>query len=168
VIVYALVAATTMPFNMFWQPIFEELSGNASWLGWLWMGIAVTSAMGSKMSTKIKNGFRSLSIPMLLIAIPMALSGVHYHLWWVMTTFIMHEIGRGMWPLVVFNYSNRHISTEVRSTTNSIRSAAGTVGAAMGLLVSGLMTKWLSPIVVWQLFAAGLLIAVIWLRRQED
>ncbi|MFA5827773.1 MAG: MFS transporter [Candidatus Shapirobacteria bacterium] len=168
VVLYALVSACVMPFNMFWQIVFSDAGGKTEWMGSVWIGVAVFSALGAKLSTKIRDGLRTLAIPIILIGVPMVGTGFLVNLWVIMTLFFLHELGRGMWPLAVFNYSNRYIAPHVRSTVNSLRSASGTIGAASGLIISGLLTKIFPPQEVWTISAVILLLVAIWTLKQKD
>jgi len=168
VVLYAIVAAAVMPFNMFWQIVLRDAGGRPEWMGSVWLGIALLSALGAKFSSGIKNGFRTLGVPIFLIGLPLIGVAFASNLWLILGLFLAHEIGRGMWPLVVFNYSNRHIDSSVRSTVNSIRSSAGTIGGVIGLLVSGLLTEVISPRQVWTISAVVLLLVTLWVRRQRN
>jgi predicted MFS family arabinose efflux permease len=168
VILYALVAACVMPFNMFWQIVLRDAGGKTEWMGSVWTGVAVFSAIGAKLSTRVRDGLRTLAIPIILIGLPMAGTGFLTNMWVLLVLFFSHEFGRGMWPLAVFNYSNRYIAPNVRSTVNSLRSASGTVGAACGLIVSGLLRKIFSPQEVWTISAVVLLLISVWTLRQKE
>ena len=168
VVIYAVVAAAVMPFNMFWQIVLRDAGGKPEWMGSVWIGIALLTALGAKLSARIRNGFRSLWIPVVFIGLPLIGAAFVPNLWLILGLFFTHEIGRGMWPLVVFNYSNRHIKSGVRSTVNSIRSTAGTIGGVVGLLVSGILTEVINPRQVWTISALVLLVVTLWVRRQRS
>lgn len=160
----ALLSASFQPFNMFWAPVFREASGKADWLGGLWMGIALTTALGSYLATKVKVSAKVLALIVGLIGMPMFLPLVRGN--WIvlmMLPFLVHEIGRSMWAPILFTYTNRRIHHRVRTSVNSLRSSAGTIGAAVGLLVSGWLTFWLSPVQVWAVSATILLLTAIWI-----
>jgi len=168
VALYALVSACVMPFNMFWQIVLRDAGGKPEWMGGVWIGVAIFSAVGAKLSAKVGDKLKTLAVPIILIGLPMAGTGFSTNLWVLLVLFFSHELGRGMWPLAVFNYSNRYIASHVRSTTNSLRSASGTVGAASGLIVSGLLTKIFSPQEVWTISALILLMVSVLTLRQEE
>jgi predicted MFS family arabinose efflux permease len=165
-IAVALITATFQPFNMFWSVIFKEASGSSEWLGFLWMGIALTSALGSFLAKKWQISSKGLALIIAAIGLPMLLPLLAGN-WvlFILVPFLFHEIWRSTWAPVLFSYTNRKIENGVRTSVNSLRSSAGTLGAAVGLLVSGILTKWLPPIVVWGISAAVLLEVALWVRR---
>ena len=165
-IAVALITSTIQPFNMFWSVIFKEASGNSEWLGFLWMGIALMSALGSFLAKKWKISSRGLALIIASIGIPMLLPLFAERYWipFILVPFLFHEIGRSTWGPVLFSYTNRKIDSKVRTSVNSLRSSAGTFGAAIGLFVSGILTKWLSPISVWGVSAVMLILVALWVR----
>lgn len=165
-IAVALITSTFQPFNMFWSVIFKEASGSTEWLGFLWMGIALASALGSFLAKKWKITSRGLALIIASIGIPMLLPLFAGKSWilFILVPFLFHEIGRSTWGPVLFSYTNRIIDPKVRTSVNSLRSSAGTFGAAVGLLVSGILTKWLSPISVWSISAVILIFVALWVR----
>lgn len=164
-IVVALITAAVQPFNMYWSVIFKEASGNSGWLGFLWMGIAIMSALGSFLAKKWTISSKGLATIVITIGLPMIFPLIKGN--WIMLMlipFLIHEIGRSTWGPVLFSYTNRKIENKVRTSVNSLRSSAGTFGAAIGLLVSGVLTKWLVPVEVWAVSAVILLILALWIR----
>jgi len=165
-IAVALITSTFQPFNMFWSVIFKQASGQSDWLGFLWVGIALASALGSFLAKKWKVSSRGLALIIASIGIPMLLPLIAGKNWilFILMPFLFHEIGRSTWRPVLFSYTNRRINDRVRTSVNSLRSSAGTFGAAAGLLVSGILTKWLSPITVWGMSAVMLIFVALWVR----
>lgn len=162
----ALITFTFQPFNMFWSVIFKEASGQSEWLGFLWMGIALTSALGSFLAKKWPVSSKGLAMIIFSIGLPMLLPLFKGN--WIvlmLIPFLVHEIGRSTWVPILFSYTNRKIESSVRTSVNSLRSSAGTLGAAAGLLISGSLTKWLSPVEVWGISAIVLLIISLWIWR---
>lgn len=162
----AILFACFQPFNMFWAPVFKEASGSTEWLGSLWMGIALTSALGSWLAKDWKTNSKGLGLVIASIGLPMLLTLFSGN--WVvllLVPFLLHEIGRSMWLPVLFSYTNRRISAKTRTSVNSLRSSAGSLGAAAGLLVSGVMTQWLTPTTIWGISAVILLLVALWVYR---
>ncbi|HPJ17356.1 MAG TPA: MFS transporter [Candidatus Woesebacteria bacterium] len=165
-ILAALITAAVQPFNMFWSVIFKEASGKADWLGLLWMGIALAAALGSYLAKKWPVNSKSLAMIIVTIGVPMCLTVIKGN--WIvlmLIPFIIHEIGRSSWLPILFSYTNRKIDSRIRTSVNSLRSSACTLGAAGGLLVSGGLTNWISPVSVWGVSAVMLLLIAIWVWR---
>ena len=156
-----VIAAATMPFNMFWAPILKQASGQTWWLGTLWIGIAVMSALGSQWARKQANGTGVVKM-ILLIGVPMMFTPWANGLIPLTILFLLHEIGRGANRPIMFTYSNRHISNNSRSTANSIQSSMRTVGAATGLLLSGYLTTIMLPVQIWGVAGIGLLMLALY------
>jgi predicted MFS family arabinose efflux permease len=162
----AMLFACFQSFNMFWPIVFRDISGATGWLGSMWIGIALASALGGFIAKKMKVSSKNLALTVLSIGAPMLLPIVPGN--WMLTglsPFLIHEIGRSVWGPILFSYTNRRISDEVRTSVNSLRSAAGTFGAAAGLLLSGILTTWFSPVQVWAISASALILIAIWIWR---
>lgn len=159
----ALMFACFQPFNMFWPVIFRDATGQAQWLGSMWIGIALASALGSKLAEKWVINSKGLAWIVLSIGIPMLLTPIGGN--WILLLlipFVLHEIGRSMWLPILWSYTNRRISNHTRTSVNSLRSSAGTAGAVLGLLVSGSLTKLISPTQVWGVSAVVLILIAFW------
>jgi DHA1 family tetracycline resistance protein-like MFS transporter len=160
------LSACFQSFNMFWPVVFKNLSGATEWLGTIWVGIALAAALGGYLAKSIKANARNLSLIVLSIGLPMLIPLVPG--FWMLTSltpFLVHEIGRSTWEPILFSYTNRRIKDEVRTSVNSLGSAAGTLGAAIGLLVSGVMTTWFTPVQVWAISAIALIMIAVWIWR---
>lgn len=159
------VAIGIQSFNMFWSPIFRDLSGASWWLGWLWAGIAIASALGNWLSgTKFirgRVGSVLLILPLVVIGLSMiAISGaddLSVFVW----LFLLHEVGRGFLRPVEYSLWNRPVGHTIRSTVNSVRQAAMTFGAAIGLLWSGALSDHLPPLEVWKISGQWMLIIAV-------
>jgi MFS family permease len=156
------------PFNMFWSPIFEDMTGSVGWLGFMWVGISLFTALGSFIVQKVPRdkpyviGLTVLStgLPML---VPGILFGAKPTMWPLLFCFLLHEIGRaGIYPLV-FSHINDHIPNDVRATVNSLRSSTSTIGSVIGLSLSGFLTQYISRVQVWYLSAGLLIVLAIWI-----
>ena len=162
-IVTLVLAACTQPFNMFWQPILQNLSGSAGWLGSMWIGIAVMSIVGSYWGAEQGNGEGTVKM-LFLVGVPMLLTPFGGAIP-TAGLFIVHEIGRGASSPVLKTFANKHIPANCRTTANSILSAVRTVGAAIGLLLFGFLTNILPPINLWFGSALALTILAIYVWR---
>lgn len=184
-IIALVVSAAVSPLNMFWAPVLKDLSSSSWWLGSIWIFMASAIAIGSFLA---KNKFRistvvaSIGIPMLLPVSVLFISFVikvisgygvqmpelsRILLPCAIFTIVFHEFGRGAIRPLLLTYCNKHIDDHFRSTANSVRSAAGTLGMAIGLLVSGVLTLIISPLYVWGISGAVLVFLAIYSRRKE-
>lgn len=158
------------PLNMFWPVVFRDRSGEVWWLGAVWMGIAVATSIGAYLgrSRLLTLNGTGLMLVILATGVPIFCAVFVPGSLLLVGMFLLHEIGRGAFEPVFFTYSNRHIPARVRSTANSIRSQAQMVGAAIGLVLSGAMTMLISPLAVWGIAGALLLLlaAYAFLRKE--
>lgn len=150
------IALFVQPFNMFWAPVLKEVSGETWWLGSIWIGISIMSAVGSQWARKQTNG-EGVAKMILLIGLPMLLTPWIKWAAPLVAVFLLHEMGRGAQRPILFTYANKHIENRNRSTANSIQSSMKTLGAAGGLLLSGWLTLFLTPVEVWGVSAIGLI-----------
>lgn len=162
-------AAAFQPLNMFWSPVFRQVSGSAWWLGIMWVGIALATAIGAYWADGAWKKFNAASIAIVLLAtgLPLAVAPVVSGSLPLIAVFLMHEVGRGSLRPLLFTYSNRYIEDSNRSTTNSIRAAAQTLGGAIGLLASGFLTIVFSPLDIWGLSAIALILLALYAWRKK-
>lgn len=171
VIVTLVSAIAFQPFNMFWSPVMRDASGQAWWLGLVWAGIAVTAAVGSQLAGSRRMPLNGIGVATVLLTtgLPMLVTPLlHNQLVLLVAAFLAHEVGRGALRPVLFTYANRHIEDHYRSTANSVRSASMTMGAAIGLAVSGALTLWFAPTVIWGMSAGILILLALWALLQKD
>lgn len=156
-------------FNMFWGPILKEASGQSWWLGFVSIGIAIASASGTFLATsgKLPTNGKGVTLTILSIGLPMLMPAFFSKTIPILFFFLLHEIGRGGLTPMLFTYSHLHISDEGRSTANSARVIASTLGRAVGLLVSGWLTLVFPPLQVWRISAMALVIFSIWIWRKK-
>jgi predicted MFS family arabinose efflux permease len=162
-VVSAVLVGCFQPFNMFWPIVFKGATETTEWLGSLWIGIALASALGSKLAAKWKINSKGLALIVLSIGLPMLLPQMEGSwILMILVPFLVHEVGRSMWLPVLWTYTNRRIKNSTRTSVNSLRSSAGTVGAVVGLLISGYLTKIMTPTQVWGISAIALILISIW------
>lgn len=159
-IVFLVTSACVQPFNMFWPLIFQKTSGQNNW-GGVWIGVAITSAIGAWLAKRWPSSRFGIATSMLLIGVPMVFPALLSNVYPILLFFFSHEAGRDLSRLVLFNYANKHIDDYTRSTMNSVRSSLGTVGAALGLLVFGWLTNFVSPVQTWSISAVALILTAL-------
>ena len=159
------IGAATAPFNMLWAPILQEVSGSTWWFGSLWIGIAVFSAFGSWWARHKKQD--GLAAMLLITGLPMCLPIFIPTTAGVVIPFLIHEIGRGAFRPLLFNFSNVHIESHYRTTANSIRGSIWTLGMVIGLCSSALLSLIISPLAIWLVAGIGLVLASVYAKKGE-
>lgn len=140
--------ATQAP-NMQWQPLFMTGAKSQTGLGLFSSGINLFLLLGVFMTgflQKIaKSKKNAIIISQLVIGLGIVLSGLLSPWFWVaMTSFYIHEIGRGAALSINDTCLNEAItSKEERATINSCSHMVQHLGALAGLFLSGyLALKW--------------------------
>lgn len=152
------------PFNMFWPVIVTEAGIPLGYVGLVWAGVGSLSALGNHLATwnrLPRNGLR-VGLALATIGFPMVLTPGAPNLVILVSLFLFHEVGRGLLTPLMYTYSNRHMNGATRSEGNSIKGSAQTAGSALGLFLSGAMTKFMSPRDVWGIAAVIILTLAVY------
>jgi MFS family permease len=166
-----MVFGTTISFsvqaiNMQWTLIFKEGYGFSSpQLGMLFVGISLSTAAGSRFSKKITRLFNEKSaiiIPQIITALAIILCSRASGFTVVISAFLIHEFGRGIFNPLKQSYVNNRLRSESRATLLSLESMFAKLGALGGLLVSGLVAEMMSIKSAW-LFSGVFLLLGVWL-----
>jgi len=149
--------------NMQWQPFFSQFMLDKFSLGLMFAGMSIFLAIGAAISTHflklIKSEKLALALSQSIIAIGIILAS--WFIWFplIVTVFMFHEIGRGLFMPLKDVYLNKHIPSKQRATLISFESMSRHVGAMVGLLVSGLLAQASSINTTWLVFGAVLLLS---------
>ncbi len=151
--------------NMYWSPRFNELAGNQIWIvGWVWAGISLSMMFGSyliKSLIKKEKSYTQICIAaMLCLGIPLFISAASNIFSIVLISFLLYEVGRGMHQPIQKGYLNNFLSPHHRATVFSFDSMIGKLGAAVGLLLMGLLAKNTSIQTAWVVSALLILSAI--------
>lgn len=165
-ILMAITMGCFMPFNMYWSRVFESSGGVATWMGSVWIGISLFGAIGSMIAEKVRISSKTIALMVASVGLPMLfpqfLTG---KLPLLVGVFLLHEIGRGGIGPILWGYFNRKVEDGVRNTKNSLKSAAGSTGAIVGLTISGLLTTWFSLTQIWTISAIVLIVTAVWVNK---
>jgi hypothetical protein len=110
---------------------------------------------------------RSIALVLLISGVPLFLA-VAPGPWSILIGIAIHEIGRGSLRPLLFSYSNLKIPSELRTTFNSIRGSLLTLGSGFGLIVSGLLSRWVSPVAIWAISALALSLFALYAWRRNS
>lgn len=163
-------AAAFMPLNMLWPLILRDASGSTNWLGILWIGIAVFSALGAELSERgfLRPGLNGISLALIAIGLPLSLTPFPKNAVLLTAIFLLHEIGRGALRPLIFTFTNDFFPDEIRSSANGVISTLRWVGNALGLIVSGLLTTLIGPKIIWGLAGVTFLFTASTLYQQRN
>jgi hypothetical protein len=148
-----------------WEPNLQEKIIKAVFLGIFWVSsMSMLSFGGRLVQTRSRIGLRGVGIftisigAAILISSCVVISGVGPPLLTISVGFFVHEIFRGALSEVLYTYRNRYIKNYQRTTVNSVFGAISTLGAALGLLVSGALGDLIPLLWVWIISACGLVL----------
>lgn len=162
--VVASLSFFTQAVNMFWAPVLEAQAGSTWWLGLFFVAILLATAFGSKLAKSISSTPFNFGVVLSLVGLPMALIPIlPKNVYITISLFLLHEIGRGVMPIITYAYLNKFIPDEQRSTANSAKGSIERLSRAGGLLIAGTMTFYMPLITTWLvsgvcLIAVGLVI----------
>ena len=165
-IMVAVMFASIMPFNMYWQRVFYAASIKPEWMGSLWIGIALMTALGAKISGKLPVSSTTLALIVAGIGLPMFWPHLLINLPVLLVlTFLLHEVGRGGFDTIMWAYYNRRVANETRNSLNSLQSAAGSTGAIFGLIIAACLTYVITLPQIWAVSAIALIGLSVWVIR---
>lgn len=160
-IVIAFVAnACFQPFNMFWTLIFVSRGADQLLLGAMWIGIALSLMAGYEIIHRIQNRSNfMMGIVLILLGIAILISALSQSLILTAGFFFLHEILRPILDELSDTLRNRSIKPQLRSTYNSMIGSIKTLGACVGLMISGWIGLYISESQVWLIFVLPLVFA---------
>jgi MFS family permease len=165
---------TMQPLNMYWSVRFEEILGGRTWIGAIWLGIALALAAGSEFSGRllprlVKKTSFGLLVSRLVTVFSIIATVIFPWIGISIFFFLLHEAGRGMANPLVENYLHQQAPSEKRATVVSFKSMVTQGGAAIGLLFFGLLAKTFGINQTWLIASLILLLATpLVLKLKEE
>lgn len=161
--VTATLSFFTQAVNMFWAPVLEERSGSTWWLGIFYSAILLSTALGARLAKNMHATPLNFGIVLVLVGMPMALIPIlPAKITITVTLFLLHEIGRGVLPIIMYVYLNQFIPNDQRSTSNSAKGSIERLSRAGGLMVAGIMTNYTSLVSTWLVSGICLIVVGFW------
>jgi hypothetical protein len=198
-IILSVITFAYQPFNMFWTPIVEQYLESAAlnisipslpfveegisgaFISVTWVGAMLLISYGASL-VKDRSGVGLKGMAWIILSISVAIGvsssvvslmevGPMSGLLIMSLGFLAHEVGRGALYEVMYTFRNRYIPDVSRTSINSMMDAVGTLAAAFGLIMSGLMTEVIPLLSVW--IVSALILAILagftlLAGRQED
>jgi len=162
----ACLALAFQAFNMQWPIVFSDYGLKVTKMGWIFAASALTNFLGTQLarpflrlvSQKWQQSEKTALIwSQGVTALGMIISASGFGLYPVLSAFLLHEIGRGLWRPLKQAYLNRRINDTQRATVLSFDSMIAQLGAGVGLLISGWLADAFSIATAW--FVSALLIS---------
>jgi MFS family permease len=160
-----LITMCFQSMNMQWQlRLTNDLAFDTVALGWVFVGIALFSMVGSYLSrrfmTVIGNEKRALILSQVVSMVGVGVAAIAAGPYIVLSAFLFHEIGRGMIGPIKRAYMNKRIPSQQRATMLSFDSMVNSAGAFIGLIVGGAIAERYSISVAWVVSALVLAIVI--------
>lgn len=131
--------------NTFQQPRLVGLSEQGVWImGIIKAAYSLCMTWGSYFVRKLSKNNSDIRVLMYacgMIGVWLILAGSLNTFYPVLMTFLIYEVGRGMYPAAKQIYLNQRISDEYRSTLLSFDSAVSQLGVCIGLIVTGIISR---------------------------
>jgi MFS family permease len=160
IFVSGMTALATQAANMFWAPVMAEISNEGWWLGFFWTGISLSSLLGSILSKKITAKPIIIGLIVISIGLPLALTPIYAkNGLWVGSMFLLHEVGRGALPIILYAYMNKFIPNDKRSTSNSARGSIERIFRIVGLSMAGFLSTRINLLQTW--LVSGVLLIIV-------
>lgn len=167
-LVLAFYFATMAP-NMQWQPFFGQWLPTQTYLGLVFVAIALSLILGARLSERL---LRHVSERNALVACEVVTAAgiaatVAFGVVPALVMFLLHEVARGAFGPIKTAYLHDNIPSKERATITSFESIASHFGGAIGLVVSGALAKYGSIPLAWIVSGGVLLVAALVLSRNR-
>ena len=165
---FALLAGMILSFcvmaaNMEWQTIFHFEKPKNLYNGIIMAGILASIMTGGMISKwllkKTTNEQLAITISQIIIGIFIILSVSTGYVPAIIGFFLAHEMGRGIYGPIKSAYLNDAIPCSERATLLSVESMTSYLSGTLGLIVSGLIAKYIGIPTAW-IVSGGLLITM--------
>ncbi|MCY8235186.1 MFS transporter [Priestia endophytica] len=147
-------------FNIALPTITEEFHLQPSQAGWIVTGYIVVYAIGSVMFGKLADKYELknlLTVGLLIFAVGSLIGFLAPSFWFVLAGRILQAMGASVMPATSMIIPTRYFTPETRGRALGITSSATAFGTAVGPIVAGLVTNFIS----WHyLFVISLLILI--------
>lgn len=145
-------------FNIALPTITNEFHLQPSQAGWIVTGYIIVYAIGSVMFGKLADKYKLknlLTVGLLIFAVGSLVGFLAPNFWFVLAGRIMQAMGASVMPATSMIIPTRYFTPETRGRALGVTSSATAFGTAVGPIVAGLVTNFIS----WHyLFVISLLI----------
>lgn len=145
-------------FNIALPTITNEFHLQPSQAGWIVTGYIIVYAIGSVMFGKLADKYKLknlLTVGLLIFAVGSLVGFLAPNFWFVLAGRIMQAMGASVMPATSMIIPTRYFTPETRGRALGVTSSATAFGTAVGPIIAGLVTNFIS----WHyLFIISLLI----------
>jgi len=167
VLISACFMTGVQALNMLWSPMFEQQLG-IEYISIAWVGISVFSLLGSwyaKRKLKNDNHFQLLVYAVVITFIFVFFSSLLTGGFLILSTFWLHEIGRGVFNPIHNALLQNSIPSSVRATVTSFSSQISHAGAGLGLILAGIISAEAGIQTCWFISSLIILCSLFFIYR---
>jgi len=178
VVMIKFLAGAVVMFNLYWTlfalTMITDVQLSYAWLP-MYLAVVVAGWLINRFAPREGREGRSLIGAFVLIAVPLVLLRLDKSILLVLSLFVVHEFGRGAFPVLTEAYVDHRVRSAYRATFKSLSSFVGslgmllTVGLASLLLAGNEPDPELIP-VIWSVTGAVMLggVILLWLFRPRE
>lgn len=167
---FVMFAAVQAP-NMQWQPFFGQFLPDKTSFGFIYTGISLAIIAGSWLAPRLAklwpNEKRLMIGTQITIGSGIILTALMVSLPLAISTFLFHEIARGLFKPITDGYFNDNIPSKERATLISFQGMAQHIGGMIGLVASGFLAEKFGIPATWVLSGSALIIVSFLLIRKS-
>ncbi len=155
-----------------YQLFFEQFLPNKAALGFLWSAAAIFVVIGVTLSKRLfsklaNNHKKTLALSQIGIGLGILFLGI-LPFPFSLLAFLFWKLTMGMFEPIEDEYLNQNIPSESRATLISFQAMAFSVSMGVGLIFSGLMSKYLSIPTMWTILGGILIVSTILLMKNDN
>ncbi len=173
ILIGSIQAFCIMTSNMQWQKIFIDKLNLNSYMGILMAVIQIFVIIGNQISRKNIFGFsdnekKGMAISQFVIGIGMIITVLSQNFPTILTFFLLHELGRGMFNPIKEAYLQENIPSKDRATIGSFESMYIHIGGTLGLMFFGLIAKHFSIPTAWIISGLVLIFTSLYILKKNN
>ena len=155
-----------------YQLFFEQFLPNKTALGFLWSAAAIFVVVGATLSARLllkleNNHKKTLALSQIGIGLGILLLGI-LPFPFSLLAFLFWKLTVGIFEPINDEYLNQNIPSESRATLISFQAMAFSVSMGVGLIFSGLMSKYFSIPTMWVILGGVLIILTLLLMKNGN
>lgn len=172
IILSSITGASTLTFAWLVQPFLIALNIPDVYFGILWTALNLTVGVSSLFAFKVEKYFnrtQSVLFIIMMLTIGYLLSGFSIVIWGIGFLFLFYLV-RGFSTIVLKNYINLYVESDVRATMLSVRNfiirmSFAVIGPLLGWITDNISLKCAFILAGAIYFIASVIVVIPWLRK---
>ena len=172
IILSSITGASTLTFAWLVQPFLIALNIPDVYFGILWTALNLTVGVSSLFAFKVEKYFnrtQSVLFIIMMLTIGYLLSGFSIVIWGIGFLFLFYMV-RGFSTIILKNYINLYVESDVRATMLSVRNfiirmSFAVIGPLLGWITDNISLKCAFILAGAIYFIASVIVVIPWLRK---